>query len=71
MNDDPIVEEIRRIRDRYAARFDYDLGAMIRDLNTQAKQRGLATVTRCPSRVTPVPPVEHLPSIDNDVTASH
>ncbi len=29
---DPIVDEVRRIRDEYAARFDYDLNAIFRDL---------------------------------------
>ena len=29
---DPIVEEVRRIRDEYAKRFDYDLKAMVADL---------------------------------------
>ena len=29
---DPIVEEIRRYRDEYAARFNYDLDAIFRDL---------------------------------------
>jgi len=33
---DPIIAEVRAIRDEYAARFDYDVGRMFRDL--QAKQ---------------------------------
>lgn len=29
---DPIVEEVRQIRDEYAARFNYDLDAIFQDL---------------------------------------
>lgn len=29
---DPIIEEVRRFRDEYAASFDYDLDAIFRDL---------------------------------------
>ena len=34
---DPIVEEVRKIRDAYAKHFNYDLDAICRDL--QEKQR--------------------------------
>jgi hypothetical protein len=70
MNHDPIIDEIRRFRDEYAARFNYDLKAMIQDLKQQAKERGLKTVSRSPNRVLPVPPIENSPSVDNDVTIS-
>lgn len=33
---DPLIAEIRAVRDEYAARFDYDVAAMFRDL--QARQ---------------------------------
>ena len=29
---DPVITEVRAIRDEYAARFDYDVGKMFRDL---------------------------------------
>ena len=32
---DPLVEEVRRARDAYAARFNYDLRAIVRDLKEQ------------------------------------
>lgn len=35
---DPIVEEVRRARDAYAARFNYDLRAIFRDLKEQEKR---------------------------------
>ena len=35
---DPIVDEVRRARDAYAARFNYDLRAIYRDLKEQEKR---------------------------------
>ena len=40
MEDDPIVAEVRRARDAYAARFGYDLGAIYRDLLERQRQSG-------------------------------
>jgi hypothetical protein len=37
---DPIVDEVRRVRDEYAARFNYDLRAIYRDLKEQEKRSG-------------------------------
>ena len=37
---DPIVDEVRRARDAYAARFHYDLRAIYRDLKEQEKRGG-------------------------------
>ena len=34
---DPIIAEVHAIRDEYAARFDYDVGRIFRDL--QARQK--------------------------------
>ncbi len=36
---DPIVDEVRQARDAYAARFNYDLRAIYRDLKEQEEQR--------------------------------
>jgi hypothetical protein len=41
---DPIVEEVRRVRDAYAARFNYDLDAMFQDIKEREKQSGLVFV---------------------------
>jgi hypothetical protein len=38
--DDPIVEEVRQVREAYAARFDYDLQAIYQDLKEQEKRSG-------------------------------
>ena len=51
MFDDPIVAEVRKIRDRIAARYNYDvfaLGAYYRELE---KQMGLTTVSHPAKRV--------------------
>lgn len=48
---DPIVEEVRRVRDAYAARFDYDLDAIARDLREQQEhlqQEGWTVVSLSP-----------------------
>jgi hypothetical protein len=37
---DPIVEEVRRVRDAYAARFNYNLRAMFEDLKKQERESG-------------------------------
>ena len=41
MNDsDPIVDEVRRIRDAHAAKFNYDLKAIFRDIKEQERRSG-------------------------------
>jgi hypothetical protein len=34
---DPIVDEVRRVRDAHAASFNYDLDAIFRDIKAQEK----------------------------------
>ena len=41
---DPIIDEVRRIRDAHAARFNYDLDAIFRDIKEREKKRGLEFV---------------------------
>jgi hypothetical protein len=43
---DPIVDEVRRIRDAHAARFNYDLKAIYQDLKEQEKRSGRVFVSR-------------------------
>ena len=46
MNDaDPIVDEVRRIRDAHAAKFNYDLKAIFRDIKEQERRSGLTFVS--------------------------
>ena len=37
MNDDPIVEEVRRVRDKLASRFNYDIHAIFADLRARER----------------------------------
>jgi hypothetical protein len=39
MNDDLIIQEVRRIRQEHAARFDYDLEAIFADLKKTERER--------------------------------
>jgi hypothetical protein len=54
---DPIVDEIRKVRDDHAARFHYDLDAIFHDIKEQEKKSGRKFVSFPPdeaesSRVT-------------------
>ena len=51
MYTDPIIEEIRRFRDEYAARFNYDVKAMLADIRRRQKESGRRTVSRPPKRI--------------------
>jgi hypothetical protein len=42
---DPIVDEVRRVRGEHAARFNYDLWAIFRDIKEQQKLSGLTFVS--------------------------
>lgn len=48
MHTDPIIEEVRRVRQEYAKRFDYDLRAMASDLRARERQH--------PGRIVSFPP---------------
>ncbi|NQV24355.1 MAG: hypothetical protein HQ518_08300 [Rhodopirellula sp.] len=50
MNDDSIVDEVRKARDKYARRFDYDLDAICRDLQKKQEQPGKQVVAFPPQR---------------------
>jgi hypothetical protein len=50
MYDDPIVADIRRLRDEYARCFGYDLEAICRDLREQQQRGGRRVVRRQPKR---------------------
>ena len=42
---DPIVEEVRRVSDNHAARFNYDLDAIFQDIKEQEQKSGLKFVS--------------------------
>lgn len=48
---DPIVDEVRKYRQEYAAKFNYDLKAICRDLRERQKRSARQVVSRPPSRV--------------------
>lgn len=54
MSRDPLVEEIRAIREAYAKQFNYDFEAICRDLKEQERRSGRETVSLPPRRVKPV-----------------
>jgi len=45
---DPIVEEVRRNREQYAAKYDYDIGAICRAARERQKESGRKVVSRPP-----------------------
>jgi hypothetical protein len=51
---DPIVEEVRRVRDAHAARFNYDLDAIFQDIKERERKSGLNFVQGVARQ--PVPP---------------
>ncbi len=48
---DEIVEEVRRVRDEYAAKFNYDLDAIYEDIKKQEKQSQRKVVSLPPKKV--------------------
>jgi len=50
---DPIVDEVRQVRDAHAATFNYDLDAIFRDIKEQEKQSGLTFVSYPPRPAVP------------------
>ena len=51
---DEIVEEVRRVRDEYAAKFDYDLRTIFEDVKKQEKQSKREIVSLPPRAVEPI-----------------
>ncbi len=42
---DPILEEVYRLRDEHAKRFNYDLNAIVADIQSRTKKSGKTFVT--------------------------
>jgi len=52
---DPIVDEVRRVRDAHAARFNYDLDAIFKDIKEREKKSGLKFVDGVARQPVPAP----------------
>jgi len=50
MRKDPIVEQVRKARQRHAAKFNYDLDAICRDLREGERKGGRKVVSLSPKR---------------------
>jgi hypothetical protein len=50
MWEDKIVEEVRKVRDEYAAKFNYDLEAIYKDIKEQEKQSQRKVVSLSPKK---------------------
>ena len=48
MDKDPILEELHRAREEYAAQFNYDLQAIYRDLKAREERGEFVVVHRSP-----------------------
>ena len=55
MWNDPIVEEVRKVREAHAKKFNYDLQAIVADLKKQQKATGKQFVTLRPKKPTAMP----------------
>jgi len=51
---DEIVEQIRKVREEHAAKFNYDLAAIFNDLKLQEDQDGRKTMSLSPKKPTPL-----------------
>ena len=61
--EDPIVEEIHRYREEWAAQFNYDIHAMVEDLRRRQQAENRTVVTLPPKRVV-VAPVTTEPEVE-------
>lgn len=67
---DPIVDEVRRVRDAHAARFNYDLRAIFKDIKEQEIRSGLKFVSFAHdgSVIPPAPEAEVEPTTAQEPT---
>lgn len=49
--EDPIVDEVRKLREERAARFNYDVDAIFEDLKRLERECGWAVVSLKPKRI--------------------
>lgn len=58
MWEDPIVEEVRKVREEHARRFNYDLKAIAADLKKRRRSGKRKLVTLPPKKPLPLPEVK-------------
>jgi len=58
MWNDPIIEEVRKVRDEHAKRFNYDLKAIVADLKKQQEASKRKYITLPPKKPTILPNVK-------------
>jgi hypothetical protein len=51
MNEDPIVQEVRKAREQHAAAFGYDPKRILKDIQKSQKKYGARLVRRAPKRL--------------------
>jgi len=51
MNTDPILEELHQVREQLAARFNYDVFAIVADIQAQEQQEDRPLVSLSPQRI--------------------
>ena len=61
---DPIIDEVRAIRQAYAARFDYDVEAIFKDIRAREEAAERNYIARRPRGVDSEPGSEHQSSQD-------
>jgi hypothetical protein len=69
MWNDPIVEEVRRIRHEHAAKFNYNIHEICEDMRRRERESGRTYVTLPPRRIeatasSPIPPLDSDTPID-------
>jgi hypothetical protein len=67
---DPIVDEVRRVRDAHAARFHYDLDAIFQDIKEQEKKSGHKFVSGIARPAVPNPAMQPTGTPECDVGPS-
>jgi hypothetical protein len=60
--EDPILTELRKFREEYAAQFNYDVAAMCNDLRADERRYGHQTVCRTPKPY--LPPSQFLQQVE-------
>ena len=63
---DPIVDEVRRVRGEHAARFNYDLWAIFRDIQEQQKRSGLTCVSFADAAIEVAPNPYQVPEVEGE-----